>query len=128
MDKVVHFEIPAKDVERARKFYRDTFDWKVKPMPEMDYTIVRTMKMDEDADEPPKEYGINGGIMKATKEVKAPVIYMGVEDIDEALKRIERNGGKAMGEKQKVSDMGWSAYAKDSEGNVIGLWQNAEDM
>ena len=29
MDRVVHFEIPADDLERAKKFYSDNFGWKL---------------------------------------------------------------------------------------------------
>ncbi len=40
--QVVHFEIPADDVERAQAFYRDAFGWQINPMPEMQYTMVNT--------------------------------------------------------------------------------------
>jgi predicted enzyme related to lactoylglutathione lyase len=36
---VVHVEIPASDVNSSAKFYRDLFDWKIVPMPEIDYTM-----------------------------------------------------------------------------------------
>ena len=36
---VVHFEIPADNVERLSKFYKDVFGWKITkaPMPDFDY-------------------------------------------------------------------------------------------
>jgi predicted enzyme related to lactoylglutathione lyase len=47
MDKVVHFEIPVDDVERARGFYGTVFDWSIVPMDEADYTLVLTTPVDE---------------------------------------------------------------------------------
>ena len=64
MDKVVHFEIPADDTGRAKKFYEDVFGWQINkvPMPGMDYSMVTTV---ETADKQmPKTAGaINGGLM-----------------------------------------------------------------
>ena len=55
-----------------------------------------------------------------------PVITISVSDIEKAAKKIEKGGGKIVSPKQPVSDMGFVAYFKDPEGNVIGLWQNAK--
>jgi predicted enzyme related to lactoylglutathione lyase len=48
-----------------------------------------------------------------------------VEDIDAALQKIESLGGSTVTPRQEVPGMGWTAYFRDSEGNVVGLWQNA---
>ena len=45
--KVVHFEIPFDDGDRARKFYADTFGWVMMPLPEMGYTIAMTGPTDQ---------------------------------------------------------------------------------
>jgi predicted enzyme related to lactoylglutathione lyase len=45
--KVVHFEIPADDVERAKGFYGSIFGWQLDDVPGLDYTIVRTVDVDE---------------------------------------------------------------------------------
>ena len=125
MDKVVHFEIPADDLERAKKFYKSTFGWNVEDVQDMDYTIVRTVEVDEER--MPKEKGaINGGIMKRDKLLRSPVITINVKNIDTALEVIKKNGGKAEGEKTTVMDMGFSAYVRDTEVNIIGLWENKE--
>jgi uncharacterized protein len=47
MRSVVHFEIPADDVARAKEFYSSIFGWQLQDMPEMDYTIVKTTETDE---------------------------------------------------------------------------------
>jgi hypothetical protein len=69
----------------------------------------------------PKEPGfIGGGIGKRGDALEHPVVTTIVDEITEAVKRIEKNGGKT-----PVGDasMGWTAYFKDSEGNTVGLYQ-----
>ena len=125
MDKVVHFEIPADDVKRAENFYKKTFGWGIESMPEMKYTIVRTVEVDDKF--MPKESGaINGGMFKRTDDLKNTLITINVKDIDKALKTIEKNGGKIARKKTNVGDMGFVAYFKDTEGNCVGLWENAK--
>jgi hypothetical protein len=120
--KVVHFEIPAEDVDRARKFYKWAFGWRMNPLPELKYTMVETVELGPDR--MPKEPGaINGGMMKREGPVNGPVITIAVDDIDKALKTVEKLGGKVVQKKVTVGDMGFSAYFKDPEGNIMGLWQ-----
>jgi predicted enzyme related to lactoylglutathione lyase len=120
--RVVHFEIPADDVDRARDFYRQAFGWNIQPMPEMDYTIVSTTETDESG--MPKDPGaINGGMAKRDASFSTPVITVDVDDIDAALEKIGSLGGSTVTERTPVGDMGWAAYFKDSEGNLMGLWQ-----
>jgi len=120
MDKIVHFEIPADNLARAKKFYSTVFGWKMNEMPEMDYVIVQTVELDENG--MPKEQGaINGGMLKREDPVKSPVVTISVKSIDEAAKTIEKNGGKIIRPKMPVGDMGFAAYFKDTEGNAIGL-------
>ena len=124
MDKIVHFEIPADNLARAKKFYSTVFGWKMNEMPEMDYVLVQTVESDENG--MPKEPGaINGGMLKREDPVKSPVVTISVKSIDEAAKTIEKNGGKIIRPKMPVGDMGFAAYFKDPEGNAVGLWQNA---
>lgn len=124
MGKVVHFEIPADDLPRAKKFYSTVFGWTLNEFPEMEYTIVRTVQSDEHGI--PKEAGaINGGMLARQDPVRAPVVIIDVENLDQATATIEKNGGKIIRPKMPVGDMGFAAYFKDTEGNVIGLWQNA---
>ena len=121
-DKVVHFEIPAEDVERAKEFYKEIFSWNITSIPEMNYNIVHTVEVDEKF--MPKEVGaINGGIMKKTDKITSPVITIDVKNIDESLLKIEELGGMVIKEKTQVGDMGFVAYFKDTEGNILGLWE-----
>lgn len=122
MDKVVHFEIPYDDVERAKKFYSQVFGWKINSFPEMKYEIVHTVEVDEK--QMPKESGaINGGMYKRDeKSAQYPVIVIGVKEVDEAVKKAEHSGGKVFRKKIQVGNMGFYAQVKDTEGNIIGIW------
>jgi uncharacterized protein len=127
MDSIVHFEIPADDPKRAGEFYKQAFGWQVTAMPEMDYTMVNTAPSDENG--MPKQPGmINGGMPKRGMPIEHTVVTIHVPSIDDALTRIEKLGGSRMGDKMSVGEMGWAAYFKDTEGNVVGLWQPAAPM
>ena len=122
--RVVHFEIPVDDGDRARSFYKEIFGWQLQEMPEMSYTLVMS---GPSGDQGPTEPGyINGGLMSRSESLAgATVVVVDVEDIAAALEKIGSLGGSTVQAKLPVGDMGFSAYAKDSEGNVIGLWQTA---
>ena len=124
MDKVVHFEIPCDNAERASEFYKKVFGWKINAVPEMNYHIVHTVDIDEK--NMPKEAGaINGGMYKRDeKSAQSPVIVISVKNIDEAVKKAEKAGGKVFRPKMQVGNMGLYAQVKDSEGNIIGIWQD----
>ena len=120
--RVVHFEIPYDDQERAHAFYAEAFGWTMVPLPEMRYVLATTGPSDEG---PPSEPGfINGGLLERGLPVVGPVVVLDVADIDASLAQIESLGGTTVSAKQPVDDMGYSAYFKDSEGNLMGLWEN----
>jgi predicted enzyme related to lactoylglutathione lyase len=122
--RVVHFEVPYDDADRARQFYQAVFDWQIQPIPEMGYNMVSTGPVSDQG--MPAEPGyIGGGMLQRQEPVQSPVITLAVDDIGSALVAIEKNGGAAVGEKVPVGDMGFAAYFKDTEGNLMGLWQNA---
>ncbi|MCI4358344.1 MAG: VOC family protein [Thermoplasmata archaeon] len=122
--EVGHFEIPADDTARARKFYAAAFGWKMTEVPGMDYTMVSTGAVDDQG--MPKEPGVvGGGIGKRGGHLSHPVLTVMVDEIDDAEKVIEKHGGKILARKKPIGDgsMGWTGYFKDSEGNVVGLYQ-----
>jgi predicted enzyme related to lactoylglutathione lyase len=127
MDKVQHFEIPVDDIARAKKFYAGVFGWGTMdfPMPGMQYVGLHTGPVDEK--NMPKDSGfINGGMFQRSPKfpLTGPTIAMTVDDIDASLKKVKAAGGEVMMEKMQIADMGLYAYIKDTEGNVIGIWQN----
>jgi uncharacterized protein len=124
MDKVVHFEIPADDVERAKKFYGDTFGWGMMPMPDMGYTILRTAPTD-DQNMITEPGAINGGMYQRDEQsAKSPVIVINVDSVDEAVGKVEAAGGKVFRPKVQVGNMGLYAQVIDTENNIIGVWEN----
>ena len=125
-DKVVHFEIPADDLDRARAFYQDAFGWTINAIPELGYTIVETTPIDNETNMPTEPGAINGGMMQREAPITGPVITIGVDDVDAALRRVEELGGKTVLPKQSVAEMGFAAYFSDPEGNVVGLWESVQ--
>jgi predicted enzyme related to lactoylglutathione lyase len=126
MDKVVHFEIPVDDAARAEEFYRSIFDWELNDV-DMGggnvYTTVTTTPIDEQSRMPTEPGAINGGLMRRSSDTPGPVITIGVDAIDDSLKKVEAGGGSIVQPRTEIPDMGAFAYFKDSEGNVVGLWE-----
>ena len=122
--RIVHFEIPFDDGGRAKAFYSGVFGWNTQDMPEMQYTMAMTGPVGDDG--MPSEPGyINGGMFQREDTINVPVLTIGVDSIEEALDKVEASGGKTVQAKQAVGDMGFTAYINDSEGNLVGLWENA---
>jgi hypothetical protein len=122
----VRFEIPFDDGDRARNFYGETFGWQLTPLPDLAYTIVMTGPSDPETG--PTEPGfVNGGMFERSEQFpgKGPNIVIDVPSVDEALQKVEAAGGKIASEKMSVGDMGFAGYFTDTEGNLIGLWENA---
>ncbi|CAN7255668.1 MULTISPECIES: VOC family protein [Pseudarthrobacter] len=124
MGGVVHFEIPADDQERAKKFYQQALGWRIEPVPGMDYNMVITTPMDEATGQPTTAGAINGGMMAREEKIANPVITVDVPDIDATLKTVEELGGSVVMPKNEIPGMGYFAYFKDPEDNVMGLWEN----
>ncbi|MET1087032.1 MAG: VOC family protein [Arthrobacter sp.] len=124
MGGVVHFEIPADDQERARKFYQEALGWRIDPVPGMDYNMVITTPMDESTGQPTQPGAINGGMMARDGQITHPVITVDVPDIDATLRTVEQLGGSVVLPKNEIPGMGYFAYFKDPENNVMGLWEN----
>jgi predicted enzyme related to lactoylglutathione lyase len=123
MDKVVHFEIPTDDIARAKEFYGSIFEWEIQDVPEMQYTIAMTVPVD-DKQMPTQPGAINGGMYKrSSQNPSAPVITIGVDSIDETLKKVEAGGGETITPRTPIPGMGAFAYFKDPEGNALGLWE-----
>ena len=112
MARVIHFEIPISDPERAAQFYRKVFNWKIERWAgPMEYWMVTTGK-----DGP----GIDGGFMKRPGPVTNTI---GVESLDSAMEAVKNAGGKVVVEKAAIPTVGYFAHCEDTEGNPFGLMQ-----
>jgi len=119
---IVHFEIPADDVEKLRKFYSQLFGWKIEKMPgPVEYWSIQTVPFDEKG--VPMRPGVNGGMMKKQNPEHKPVNYVLVESVDEYVKKIESLDGKIVVPKMEVPGIGWWALALDPEGNQFAILQ-----
>ncbi len=122
--RVVHFEIPYDDVERARAFYAETFGWELTSVPGMDYTMVACGPGSAQGGPPTEPGYINGGMAPREQPGRGPTVVIDVDDIDQTLAEVEAKGGSTVLARTAVGEMGFSAYFTDTEGNVIGLWQD----
>lgn len=123
--RIVHFELPYEDRDRASAFYTELFGWDIQTFPGMDYSMVTT---GPSGDQGPTEPGfINGGMGANEGNLTGPRVVIDVEDIDATLREVEARGGQTVAAKSPVAQMGWSAYFRDTEGNVVGLWQTNPD-
>jgi predicted enzyme related to lactoylglutathione lyase len=116
---IMHFEIPADDVERAKSFYKKVFGWKFESYPtapgEDDYIMV----MAKDG-----ENGINGGLMKRKMPGQPFTNYVTVDSVDSSLATAQASGARVALPKQEIGGgMGWIAAFLDPENNLIGLHQ-----
>lgn len=120
---IVHFEIPANDVEKLRVFYAKLFGWKIERMSgTTEYWGIETVPVDEKG--VVVRAGVNGGMMKKQNPEHKPVNYIGVESLDEHVKKIEALGGRVLVPKTEVPGMGWWASALDPEGNQFAIFQS----
>lgn len=126
MRKIVHFEIPADDLERAKKFY-GIFDWDMQdwPMPDgSKYVGLRTVEVDETTFIPKEPGAINGGLVQRDKNIQTPQVTVNVPSVDEYIVKVKEAGGSLVSDKQEIEGMGYFAYVKDTEGNLLGLWED----
>jgi hypothetical protein len=125
MDSVTHFEIPSDNEDRAQKFYEQAFGWKVfkSPIPNWDYRMINTTLTNEKG-APIAPGAVNGAINKRTSPGDAPILVIDVSSIEEATKRVEAAGGQIVQKPAPAGEYGTFAKFKDTEGNVLGIWQN----
>ena len=135
MPTIVHFEIPADDVERAKKFYNNLFGWNIEklhsPVDDSELTSVATGQ--------PIEYwrittsdhegnkGVGGGIMKRQMAEHNITNYIGVDSVDEYSSKIQKSGGQVLAPKHAVPGMGYFALCSDTENNVFAIWESDEN-
>ena len=120
---IVHFDIPAEDVEKLKKFYSELFGWKIYRAPgPVEYWMIETVPVDEKGN--PVRPGVNGGMYKKDQPELKPVNYILVEDIDESIQKIKNLGGTITQPKQQVPGIAWIAQAIDPEGNPLAILQS----
>ncbi len=121
---VAHFEIYGDNPQKLGEFYQRLFNWKINPVPGMDYWLVHTVATNQQgaATEPG---GINGGLMKRPMpDARNWINYVTVKSLDDTLKRAQGLGAKVLRPKSPVPKMGWFAVLTDPEANTFAVWQD----
>ncbi len=120
MPRPIHFEIHADDMDRAQAFYETMFGWTFQSWGDGAYRLVLT-------GEGP---GIDGGMVRRRGDppvggepLGSWVCTVDVDDVDAYVARAQAQGGTVALPKMAVPGVGWLAYVKDSEGNILGLMQ-----
>lgn len=121
MPRVVHFEIHAEEPERAMAFYARLFGWTFQKWDgPMDYWNIVTG--------PDDEPGINGGLIRRRgpapadgQPVNSYVCTVEVGSVDDCVAGALSAGGTLAIAKFPIPGIGWMAYVKDTEGNILGL-------
>jgi uncharacterized protein len=117
---IVWFEIPADDVQRAKKFYGELFGWKIEKFPgaAMEYWHIDTGGSDDTPD---------GGLMKRQSPQQQGITdYIGVPSVDEYAAKVQKLGGKICMPKTAVPQMGYFVICQDPENNAFALWEKNE--
>jgi len=126
MNSVVHFEMPAEDRKRMADFYTSVFGWQTQMLgSEMgDYVVATTTESDEKG-RPKKPGVINGGFFTKSddKPAQYPSMVIAVEDIKEHMKKVEKAGGKVLGEPWDIPGVGLYVAFIDTEGNRVSMLQ-----
>ena len=123
MTTIVHFDISADDVQRARKFYEKLFGWKIYKYPHSPegHYFIETIK-------PNGEQGLSGGISKRKQPNHKITNYIEVDSIDDSLLQVKRLGGKITDPKTEIPAVGIIAGCEDTEGNMFFLLQVEENV
>lgn len=113
MGKIVHFEIPSDNPERLSGFYKNIFGWSFQKWGEIEYWLATTGPSDKP--------GIDGAITQRNDNVRSTVNTIEIDSLEKAMKSIPENGGEILTDIMEIPDVGKFIYAKDPEGNIIGV-------
>lgn len=116
MTRVVHFDVPIDDPDRAGAFYRDALGWQVQRWGPVEYWVLTTG--------PGPGPGAEGALIRRAEAPEGVVVYFEVDDVIAAMTRVEEAGGTLVTDRVTIPGVGWSAHVRDTEGNLIGLFQD----
>ena len=126
MNPVVHFEMPYKDRGRLVKFYTQAFGWQMQKLGKAMGYYVTAATTETDKNRMIKRPGaINGGFFPKTTDGSAqyPSVVIAVDDIDEAMKKVNDAGGKVLDKPMEIPGIGQYVSFRDTEGNRVSILQ-----
>jgi predicted enzyme related to lactoylglutathione lyase len=113
-NQVGWFEVVGQDAEKLQRFYGDVFGWQFNAIPEMGYATVEGA-----------EGGISGGVGAAPSGQGHATFYVGVDDPQAMLDKIESAGGKTVVPVTEIPNVVTFAMFTDPEGHLVGLYKGA---
>lgn len=122
-NNLTHFAIYIDDMDRAKKFYSNLFDWSFNSYGPEDFLQIKN-SVEENA--PPI------GALQARKYSPIADRIIGfecsveVQDIDTTVKSIIANSGKIVMPKTEIPHVGWLVKFLDTEGNIVCAIQYAK--
>ena len=117
MSRVIHFELCVKNPARAAKFYQTVFNWDVHQWGDNDYWLVHTGE----------GQGIDGAMLIRSEESDRTVNTLEVDSLEQAMAKVKKMGGKMVSDVMIVPEIGYLAYAEDSEGICFGMMERDEN-
>jgi len=111
---VVHFEIPADDIERAKLFYTKLFGWEINALDgRSNYLLIRSTD----------RTSLSGGLLKRFNPKQTTILYFDVSSVDEYTAKVRDLGGRIVAAKKSVPETGYFAICLDTENNTFGIWE-----
>ena len=111
------FEIYVEDMNRAIKFYEETFDVQLTKLEGSDIEMF-TFPMQQDS------YGAPGALVKMpgfSSGANSVLVYFSCNDCAVEAAKAKKAGGNIQKEKTSIGQYGHIALVIDTEGNMIGL-------
>lgn len=113
---IAHFDVPADDVERARRFYERVFGWRFEAFGPPDFYLIHTGS----AQDP----GIHGSVSQRPEPAgKGARVGFGctisVDDLAAIRAAIVANGGRIVLEEYEIVGVGRLIRFEDTEGNPV---------
>ena len=113
--RLVHFEFPVRNAERAKSFYSALFGWQFETWSPGEGDEEGYYMVESEGDPAGALYSVENG-------ENGPVVYFDVDDIEVAIQQVRELGGRAE-EKQAIPTIGWFARCWDTEGNPFSLFK-----
>jgi hypothetical protein len=111
-----HIELNTDDVQKAKKFYKALFDWKIVDMPAVNYSMIDVGG------------GTGGGIQQKPMP-EAPTTwlpYVQVDDVKKTIAKAQKAGAAIALDYMDIGDMGAIGVFIDPTGAALGVWQTGQ--
>ena len=121
-----YFEIQAHNYSRAMAFYQKVFHWELINDPEIENSWLLLAPSNNGYDKAIRLR--EKGFLVQQESDKAFIFTVIVPCLDEFCHSILSSGGFLVIPKTAISEAGWIAYCRDSEGNLFGIIQIREQF